>query len=186
MTAMQAVKQHAYHMKRALVRRLPRPFRRAREVDVDAPPRQDQSQMRVALQHAAAMLGELRTTELMPKSYYELCARARPPPARAAGTARDRAPRAADIQVTDEMRHLEQFFAGEHKRGRRMLELYELVQHAGNVLPRLYLLLAVGSVYIESKEAPAKDILKDLVEMCRGVQHPLKGLFLRNYLSQVL
>ena len=82
------------------------------------------------------------------------------------------------------MRHLEQFFASEHKRGRRMLELYELVQHAGNVLPRLYLLLAVGSVYIESKEAPAKDILKDLVEMCRGVQHPLKGLFLRNYLSQ--
>ena len=80
------------------------------------------------------------------------------------------------------MRHLEQFFASEHKRGRRMLELYELVQHAGNVLPRLYLLLAVGSVYIESKEAPAKDILKDLVEMCRGVQHPLRGLFLRNYL----
>jgi vacuolar protein sorting-associated protein 35 len=32
----------------------------------------------------------------------------------------------------------------EHKRGRRMLELYELVQHAGNVLPRLYLLLTVS------------------------------------------
>ena len=29
-----------------------------------------------------------------------------------------------------------------------------------------------------------KDILKDLVEMCRGVQHPLRGLFLRNYLLQ--
>lgn len=26
--------------------------------------------------------------------------------------------------------------------------------------------------------------LKDLVEMCRGVQHPLRGLFLRNYLLQ--
>lgn len=47
-----------------------------------------------------------------------------------------------------------------------------------------YLLLTVGSVYIVSKEAPAKDILKDLVEMCRGVQHPMRGLFLRNYLSQ--
>ena len=31
-------------------------------------------------------------------------------------------------------------------------QLYELVQHAGNVLPRLYLLLTVGSVYIVSKE----------------------------------
>uniref|UniRef100_A0A2K5C2H0 Vacuolar protein sorting-associated protein 35 n=1 Tax=Aotus nancymaae TaxID=37293 RepID=A0A2K5C2H0_AOTNA len=29
-----------------------------------------------------------------------------------------------------------------------------------------------------------KDILKDLVEMCCGVQHPLRGLFLRNYLLQ--
>ena len=66
-----------------------------------------------------------------------------------------------------------------------MLELYELVQHAGNVLPRLYLLLTVGSVYITSKEAAAKDILTDLVEMCRGVQHPMRGLFLRNYLAQV-
>lgn len=43
----------------------------------------------------------------------------------------------------------------------------------------------MGSVYIKSKEAPAKDILKDLVEMCRGIQHPLRGLFLRSYLSQV-
>lgn len=43
----------------------------------------------------------------------------------------------------------------------------------------------MGSVYIKSKEAPARDILKDLVEMCRGIQHPLRGLFLRSYLSQV-
>ncbi|KAK2982274.1 hypothetical protein RJ640_020826 [Escallonia rubra] len=48
-----------------------------------------------------------------------------------------------------------------------------------------YLLCTVGSVYIKSKEAPAKDVLKDLVEMCRGVQHPLRGLFLRSYLAQV-
>ena len=31
---------------------------------------------------------------------------------------------------------------------------------------------------------PTTVIPQDLVEMCRGVQHPLKGLFLRNYLSQ--
>lgn len=48
-----------------------------------------------------------------------------------------------------------------------------------------YLLCTVGSVYIKSKEAPAKDVLKDLVEMCRGIQHPIRGLFLRSYLSQV-
>lgn len=48
-----------------------------------------------------------------------------------------------------------------------------------------YLLCTVGSVYIKSKEAPAKDVLKDLVEMCRGVQHPIRGLFLRSYLAQI-
>ena len=39
-------------------------------------------------------------------------------------------------------------------------------------------------VFIKSNESSRKDILKDLVEMCRGVQHPLRGLFLRNYLLQ--
>lgn len=65
-----------------------------------------------------------------------------------------------------------------------MVELYELVQHAGNIVPRLFLLISVGSVYVRSKEVCARDILKDLVEMCRGVQHPMRGLFLRNYLLQ--
>jgi len=32
------------------------------------------------------------------------------------------------------------------------------------------------------KQATTKGIMKDLVEMCRGVQHPLRGLFLRFYL----
>ena len=40
----------------------------------------------------------------------------------------------------------------------------------------------MGVVYIKANELSRKDILKDLVEMCRGVQHPLRGLFLRNYL----
>ena len=33
-------------------------------------------------------------------------------------------------------------------------------------------------------QAPAKDILHDLVEMAKGVQHPMRGLFLRHYLAQ--
>ena len=40
-------------------------------------------------------------------------------------------------------------------------------------------------MYIKSREGAAKDVLKDLVEMTRGVQHPVRGLFLRTYLSQV-
>ncbi|GMP32047.1 hypothetical protein CsSME_00005986 [Camellia sinensis var. sinensis] len=89
------------------------------------------------------------------------------------------------MRAFDELRKLEMFFKEEARRGCSIIDLYELVQHAGNILPRLYLLCTVGSVYIKSKEAPAKDILKDLVEMCRGIQHPVRGLFLRSYLSQI-
>ncbi len=39
-------------------------------------------------------------------------------------------------------------------------------------------------MYIKSHEGSRRDILRDVVEMCRGVQHPLRGLFLRNYLLQ--
>ena len=50
--------------------------------------------------------------------------------------------------------------------------------------PLRYLLCTVGAVFMKTKEGSRKDILKDCVEMCRGVQHPLRGLFLRNYLLQ--
>jgi vacuolar protein sorting-associated protein 35 len=70
------------------------------------------------------------------------------------------------------------------RKSKKVNDLYELVQYAGNIIPRLYLLVTVGAVYIKAKQVPTKDIMKDLVEMCRGVQHPLRGLFLRNYLLQ--
>ena len=37
--------------------------------------------------------------------------------------------------------------------------------------------------YIQSKEAAAKHILKDLVEMSKGVQHPMRALFLRDFIN---
>jgi len=47
-----------------------------------------------------------------------------------------------------------------------------------------YLLITVGLVYIKTNTCLKRNLLKDMVEMCRGVQHPLRGLFLRNYLLQ--
>ncbi|WOL15216.1 hypothetical protein Cni_G23997 [Canna indica] len=123
----------------------------------------DSNDLKDALRYSVQMLSELRTSLLSPHKYYELYMRA-----------------------FDELRKVEMFFREETARGTiSVIELYELVQHAGNILPRLYLLCTVGSVYIKSKEAPAKDVLKDLVEMCRGIQHPIRGLFLRSYLCQI-
>ncbi|CAG9570849.1 unnamed protein product [Danaus chrysippus] len=121
----------------------------------------DKSKLMDALKHASTMLGELRTSLLSPKSYYELY-----------------------MAITDELRHLELYLLEEFQKGRKVADLYELVQYAGNIVPRLYLLITVGLVYIKTNTNLRRDLLKDLVEMCRGVQHPLRGLFLRNYLLQ--
>lgn len=122
----------------------------------------DDNNLRDSLKYSALMLSELRTSRLSPHKYYELYMRA-----------------------FDELRRLEIFFKDESRHGVSIVDLYELVQHAGNILPRLYLLCTVGSVYLRCKDTPVRDVLKDLVEMCRGVQHPIRGLFLRSYLSQV-
>lgn len=71
------------------------------------------------------MLSELRTSLLTPRNYYILF-----------------------MQVFDEMRILENYFKEEYRRGRKMPDLYESVQHATYVIPRLYLLITVGSVFI--------------------------------------
>lgn len=88
------------------------------------------------------------------------------------------------MAVTDELRHLEIFLLDEFQKEQKYSDLYELVQYAGNIIPRLYLQITVGLVYIKTNPATKRSLLKDLVEMCRGVQNPLRGLFLRNYLLQ--
>ncbi|GMH38811.1 hypothetical protein BSKO_06709 [Bryopsis sp. KO-2023] len=122
----------------------------------------DEDNMREGLRNARDVLGELRSSQLNPQKYYEMY-----------------------MQVFDELTHLRVFISEEQRRGKAFSELYELVQHAGNVLPRLYLMCTVGCEYIKAKEANPRDTLKDLVELCKGVQHPTRGLFLRSYLCQV-
>uniref|UniRef100_A0AC35TY82 Vacuolar protein sorting-associated protein 35 n=1 Tax=Rhabditophanes sp. KR3021 TaxID=114890 RepID=A0AC35TY82_9BILA len=112
-----------------------------------------------ALKHASNMISELRTSLLSPKNYYKLF-----------------------IDVTFELSKLEQYLKEKNDNGRSVGELYELVQYAGNIIPRLYLLITVGTVYMLSGGTSKKQLLNDLVEMCKGVQQPLRGLFLRNYL----
>ena len=90
------------------------------------------------------------------------------------------------MMVFDELALLETHFIDEHKKGRKMADLYESVQHAGSVIPRLYLLITVGSAYVKTKEAPVQLILADLLDMIKGVQQPTRGLFLRYYLLKMM
>ncbi|KAG9017849.1 Vacuolar protein sorting-associated protein 35 [Tulasnella sp. JGI-2019a] len=118
-------------------------------------------QLMDALKAASTMLAELRTSSLSPKQYYELY-----------------------MAVFDALRHISNYLYDAHTTGKHHLaDLYELVQYAGNIVPRLYLMITVGSVYMSIPDAPIKEIMKDMMEMSRGVQHPTRGLFLRHYLS---
>lgn len=123
----------------------------------------ENNQLRQCLKESSIMLSELRTSNLSPRNYYTLY-----------------------TLIFDEMQYLEQFFKEEYRRGRKILHLYNSVQQASSIIPRLYLLITAGSVYIESMETAAKDILFDLLQMVKGVQNPLRGLFLRYYLLKMV
>mmetsp|Transcript_10081 Transcript_10081/g.25200 ORF Transcript_10081/g.25200 Transcript_10081/m.25200 type:complete len:780 (-) Transcript_10081:67-2406(-) len=122
----------------------------------------DADKLMDSLKHSSNMIAQLRTGDLSPRNYYDLY-----------------------ILAVDHIRHLEAYLSEQKAKGERIAKLYELVQYAGNILPRLYLLITVGSVFIKTNEKNAKEILSDLTEMCKGVQHPTRGLFLRNYLSEM-
>ncbi|KAF2633717.1 vacuolar protein sorting-associated protein 35 [Macroventuria anomochaeta] len=112
-----------------------------------------------ALKCSSTLVSELRTSSLGPKQYYELY-----------------------MAVFDALRHLAVYLRENHPVN-HLADLYELVQYAGNIIPRLYLMVTVGTVYMAIEDAPVKEIMKDMMEMSRGVQHPIRGLFLRYYLA---
>jgi vacuolar protein sorting-associated protein 35 len=62
-----------------------------------------------------------------------------------------------------------------------MIDLYQAVQHCPNLIPRLYLLITVGSVYIQSHDKESDKVLDDILQMIKAVQNPVRGLFLRYY-----
>lgn len=64
------------------------------------------------------------------------------------------------MAITDELRHLELYLLEEFQKGRKVADLYELVQYAGNIVPRLYLLITVGLVYINTNTNLRRDLLK--------------------------
>lgn len=77
--ATMSVKQHAFYMKRAI----------------------DEGNLKDALKHSAAMLSELRTSQLSPQMYYALY-----------------------MNACDEMRYLETYFSDLSRSGRRCVGIF--------------------------------------------------------------
>lgn len=61
--------------------------------------------------------------------------------------------------------------------------LYCVTQHAGHVLPRLYLMIVCASCAIKHDPQTIATYLSDLLDFCKGIQNPMRGLFLRSFLN---
>ena len=82
-----------------------------------------------SLRYASVMLTELRNPKLSPKQYYELY-----------------------VMIFDSLTVLSSYLVDNHLSGHHLADLYELVQYAGNVVPRLYLMITVGTSYLKLPE----------------------------------
>ena len=123
----------------------------------------DRNNCRSVLKETAHMLLELKSSLLTPNSYYQLYS-----------------------VCLDEMLNVLNFFKEEARRGRRMRRLYDVVQQASNIIPRLYLMVAVGAVVIEDDPKQCKEIITDLLGMLKGVQSPTRGLFTRHFFMKLI
>ena len=119
----------------------------------------EKNNLRQCLKETFTMLNELRTNKLTPKNYYHLY-----------------------TSVFDEMQHITNFFKEEIKRGRRIRDLYDSVQQSMYIIPRMYLLIIAGSIYIEFNPKSCKEVIFDLLAVVKGVQNPIRGLFTRYFL----
>lgn len=88
--------------------------------------------------------------------------------------------------MCDQMIMVESYFCDLLREGKDPDELYEEVQYTSFYIPRLYLMIMVASCCIRMKKTPAKKLIYDTLEMCKGIQHPLRGLFLRNFFIREL
>ena len=123
----------------------------------------EKNNLRQCLKEAYTMLCELRTNELSPRNYYNLY-----------------------MLVVDVMLTIKNYMVEEINRGRRLIDLYDDVQQAQHVIPRLYLMITAGSIYIEKVPRSIRVIIYDILGLIKAVQNPIKGLFLRNYLLKMI
>ena len=109
------------------------------------------------------MLSELRTSSLNPKYYNRLY-----------------------NEVYDEMQFIQNFIKNSTYSGRKPKRLYEAAQQASFLIPRLFLQIVTGVVYIETEPRMCCDIMFDLIQMIKGVQHPIRGFFTRYFLLKTI
>lgn len=123
----------------------------------------EKNNLRQCLKEANLMLLELRNNDLSPKNYYHLY-----------------------TVAFDEMQQVSNYFEEEIKRGRLVKDLYDSVQQAKYIIPRIYLLITAGAISMEVEPKTSREIIFDMFNMVKGIQNPIRGLFTRYYLLKMI
>jgi vacuolar protein sorting-associated protein 35 len=84
------------------------------------------------------------------------------------------------LQILDGLLEFSYYLANQNVQ----LELLAKAQYSVEIVPRLYTTIIVGIKLFEKNTCP--EILDDLIELVKGVQHPLRGLFLRFFLNKAV
>ena len=71
-------------------------------------------------------------------------------------------------------------------RGIKIKYIYDSVQQSQFLIPRLYLMIISGSIYLEQCPLKYREILYDLINMAKCEQNPLRAFWLRYFLFKYI
>ena len=94
----------------------------------------EKNDLRQVLKNSVDIISQLKNDFISPQLYYQLF-----------------------TFIFDEILQMQSYFHAEIKRGRNIIEFYKSVQQCVTVLPRVYLMIIVGTLLIEFKKADTKD-----------------------------
>ena len=87
--------------------------------------------------------------------------------------------------IIEEISAIKIYFQEEINRGRRVKEFFEAVQQCVTVLPRLYLMIIVGYIYVEQFPDEKKSIFDEILKMLNSAQSPVRGFMVRYYFLKI-
>ena len=123
----------------------------------------EKNNIRQVLKNLNEILLQMKTDLLSPQSYHQLF-----------------------TLIFDQILLVQSYFHNEIKKGRDSLELYSSVQQCITALPRVYLMIIVGSIILENNLVDKKELIEDLLEACNTIKYPIQGLFLRYFMLKLL
>ena len=112
------------------------------------------------LKHSTSILSLLKVEVLIPSNYYLLF-----------------------TDIYDLIKETIEYYMREKMlKGISIKYIYDSVQQCQFLIPRLYLMILSGSLYLESRPNDYREILYDLINVVKCVQNPLRAFWLRYFL----